>query len=74
MSLTNLSEKNIASIFDNDPKKQGKDICNVKVTGLDTSAVKAEANCIIISSRAFQKEIYAQIKFLEAEGIEVVKP
>jgi hypothetical protein len=29
--------------------------------------------CVIISSRAFEKEIYEQIKYLEEHGIEIVK-
>ena len=73
LSLTKLSDKNIALIFDNDPKKQGQDLCNVKVTGLDPENVKNKVDCIIISSRAFEKEIYEQIKFLETYGIEIVK-
>ena len=73
LSLTKLSDKNISLIFDNDPKKHGQNLCNVKISGLELDNIQNKVNCVIISSRAFEKVIYEQIKFLENYGIEVVK-
>lgn len=73
LSLTKLSERQIGFVFDNDPKKQGQKICNVIVSGLDEKNIKNKVDCIIISSRAFENEIFQQLKFLKDYGIEIVK-
>lgn len=72
LSLTKLQNIQIGYIFDNDAKKHGQSLCNVTVSGLEENT-KNQVDCIIISSRAFEKEIYEQIKFLEVFGIEILR-
>ena len=72
LSLTKLQSIKIGYIFDNDPKKHGSKLCNVTVRGLKED-IKTQVDCIIISSRAYENEIYEQIKFLEIFGIEILR-
>lgn len=72
LSLTGLSKTSIGFIFDSDSKKQGQILCNIVVRGLEQDDI-SKIECVIISSRAFEKEIYEQIKYLELYGIQIVK-
>lgn len=73
LSLTKLTDSIIGFVFDSDPKKYGQSICNVTVCEFELENVKKNVECVIISSRAFEREIYEQIKYLEQYGIAVVK-
>lgn len=55
-------------IFDSDTKKHGRTINNIPVRPFNTNGIK----CIVISSRAFQYEIYDRIRYCEKMGIEIV--
>ncbi|MEW6659539.1 MAG: methyltransferase domain-containing protein [Thermodesulfobacteriota bacterium] len=74
LSSTTLANEKIACIFDSDPKKQGKLLNGVQVVSLDKpEEVKKRLDGIIISSFAFENEIYNQIKYLQDYGINVYK-
>lgn len=74
LSLINLSNDNLACIFDSDPKKHGKLLDGVQVIPLGKpEEVKAMLDGIIISSCAFENEIYDQIKYLQNYGINIYK-
>ncbi len=75
LSITKLTENKIKCIYDNDTKKHGKFILNIIVKDLEKSPekTKKEIETIIISSRAFENEIYKQISYLEEYGIKIYK-
>lgn len=74
LSLTGLSSKSISYIFDNDTKKHGKRIGGVEIIGLrNPENISDFVDSIIISSKAFENEIYDQIKFLKKYGIAIYK-
>lgn len=72
LSLTKLKNIKIGYIFDNDQKKHGSSLHDVIVSGLSEN-IENHVDCIIISSRAYEREIYAQIKFLENFGVEILR-
>jgi 2-polyprenyl-3-methyl-5-hydroxy-6-metoxy-1,4-benzoquinol methylase len=74
LSSTSLAEEKIACIFDNDPKKQGNLLNGVQVVPLGKpEEVRKMIDGIIISSLAFENEIYNQIKYLQDYGINIYK-
>jgi 2-polyprenyl-3-methyl-5-hydroxy-6-metoxy-1,4-benzoquinol methylase len=75
LSQTNLLTGNVVVIFDNDPKKSGSTVCGVEVVKPPAKAefFKERVEGIVIGSWSSQKEIYADIRFLEKEGIEIYR-
>ena len=65
----------ITAIFDNDPKKNSTSINGIKVYSPFTNDIVHEkiVDVIIISSLAYENEIYEQIKHLENDGIKIIK-
>jgi len=65
----------IIAIFDNDPKKNNTSINGINVYSPFTNEKVYEkmVDVIIISSLAYENEIYEQIKHLENEGIKIIK-
>lgn len=65
----------IKIIFDNNPKKNNTSLNGIKVSlpFTDKNKYKEIADAIIISSLASESEIYEQIKYLESEGIRVIR-
>ena len=65
----------IVAIFDNDPKKNNTSINGINVYSPFTNEKVYEKmiDIIIISSLAYENEIYEQIKHLENEEIKIVK-
>jgi len=74
LSLTAISKDRIARIFDSDPKKHGKLLNGIRVAPLnEPEEIKKMIDGIIISSFAFENEIYKQIEFLRNYGITIYK-
>jgi 2-polyprenyl-3-methyl-5-hydroxy-6-metoxy-1,4-benzoquinol methylase len=74
LSMTSLSNEPIACVFDNDPKKHGKRINGIEIKGFTGPESAAElVDAVVISSKAFESEIYEQIKYLQEYGIRVYK-
>jgi len=74
LSATSLASEKIACIFDNDPKKQGELLNGVQVVPLgNPEDLKDMLDGIVISSFAFENEIYNQIKYLQDYGINIYK-
>lgn len=65
----------ISAIFDNDPKKNNTSINGINVYSPFTKEKIYEKmiDVIIISSLAYENEIYEQIKHLENDGIRIIK-
>lgn len=65
----------IIAIFDNDPKKNNTSINGINVYSPFTNekVYEKKVDIIIISSLAYENEIYEQIKHLENGGIKIIK-
>lgn len=74
LSLTSLSNHDIACVFDNDTKKHGERINGIEIIALgQPEEVKKTVDAIIISSKASENEIYNQIKYLINYGVNIYK-
>ncbi len=75
LSFTGLSSRHLCCIFDNDPRKRGMSLSGISVMPLegDLGKLKTRLDAILISSRAFELDIYRQISFLENHGIKVYR-
>ncbi|MEW5920313.1 MAG: methyltransferase domain-containing protein [Bacillota bacterium] len=72
--VINNAEFNIVGLIDMDEKKEGKDFFGYKTYNANKlNDLVTDIDVIIISSYAFQEEIYKDIKPLENKGTEIVK-
>lgn len=72
LRYTGVDSSQIEYLIDSNPKKQGTEYLGFPVVGpgdIDVTSIDA----IVVSSRAFQDEIYERIAHLEKEGIEMIR-
>ncbi|WP_417915046.1 class I SAM-dependent methyltransferase [Candidatus Electronema sp. JM] len=74
LSIVNLTKEDVLCIFDNDPKKHGGEISGINITEFSKpELLSKQIDSIIISSNAFEDEIFNQIKYIQEYGIKVYK-
>jgi len=69
---TLLSDLNLVALVDSNPKKWGDTAFGFPVQNPETYD-KNQADAVVISSRAFQEEIYQRIQHWEDESVQVIR-
>ena len=72
LRYTNLYRANIVYLLDSNPEKWDMEFMGLQVRDPDTLD-PSNVDAVIISSRAFQEEIYQRICHLEEQGVEVIR-
>jgi len=72
LRYTGLNRANIKCLLDSNPEKLGAKFLGFDIRDPVTIDLN-DINAVVISSRAFQEEIYQRIQYMEKKGVEVIQ-